>query len=116
MDVEPAALCSHLQADEKVAARKAAVAPGSQFHARLAKLDAVLAGHAKPEGDLDMVHVKVFCEARAMVSGFYDGFPTDDTLFAPYANIQAVCARVADSEKVKAYYQGRGGLYNAFSR
>eukprot|EP00929_Paragymnodinium_shiwhaense_P093511 TRINITY_DN53680_c0_g1_i1.p1 TRINITY_DN53680_c0_g1~~TRINITY_DN53680_c0_g1_i1.p1 ORF type:complete len:216 (+),score=47.96 TRINITY_DN53680_c0_g1_i1:63-710(+) len=113
MDIEPLALCSHLQGDEKLQARKAAAEEaGSSFHERLAVLDGYLAN--MPKDKLTIADLKVFCETSTMISGFYDGFPTDAKLFAPYSHIQAVRARVSNEPAVKAYYAEKTGFYEAF--
>ncbi|CAE7218092.1 GST1 [Symbiodinium natans] len=112
MDVEPLALCSHLQGEEKTAARVAAAAAGSAFRKRLGQLDAAIAPLVDQE--LDMAQLKVFCETSTFISGFYDGFPADDTLFEGCENIKALRRKISHMDAVKSYYAGRGGFYAAF--
>ncbi|CAE7399950.1 GST1 [Symbiodinium pilosum] len=113
MDVEPLALCNHLQGEEKLAARVAAAAEGSAFRKRLGQLDAAIAPLMGQE--VNMAHLKVFCETSAFISGFYDGFPANDTLFDGCDNIKALRKQIANMDAVKAYYEGKGGLYAAFA-
>lgn len=114
-DLESAALLNHFQGEEKLEARKAAATDMSgTFHKLLGRLDSALT----PTADLplNMAHLKVFCETSTFVSGFYDGFPTDESLFEHYPNIRELRVRVANEPEVKAYYKDRGGLYEAFGR
>lgn len=114
-DLESAALLNHLQGEEKREARKAAATDTSgTLHKLLGRLDSALTPMV--DRPLNMAHLKVFCETSTFVSGFYDGFPTEESLFEPYPNIAALRVRVANEPEVKAYYKDRGGFYEAFGR
>lgn len=45
--------------------------------------------------ELDMAQLKVFCETCALISGFYDGFPTHESLYARYPAITALRKKIA---------------------
>ena len=41
-----------------------------------------------------MAQIKVFCETNALISGFYDGFPTDESLYASYPAITSLRKKI----------------------
>eukprot|EP00747_Dinoflagellata_sp_TGD_P190857 gnl/TRDRNA2_/TRDRNA2_53393_c0_seq1.p1 gnl/TRDRNA2_/TRDRNA2_53393_c0~~gnl/TRDRNA2_/TRDRNA2_53393_c0_seq1.p1 ORF type:complete len:230 (-),score=41.33 gnl/TRDRNA2_/TRDRNA2_53393_c0_seq1:99-788(-) len=118
-DLEASAMFNGRKGDELVAARAEAAKPGSVFHEWLGKIDAKLAANESgfAVGDaLTMADIKLFCETSAMVSGFYDGFPGDESLYSTYPHIQAHRTKIASIPAVKSYYAGRSGFYEAFAR
>eukprot|EP00933_Yihiella_yeosuensis_P028538 TRINITY_DN22375_c0_g1_i1.p1 TRINITY_DN22375_c0_g1~~TRINITY_DN22375_c0_g1_i1.p1 ORF type:complete len:223 (-),score=53.98 TRINITY_DN22375_c0_g1_i1:215-883(-) len=118
-DLEASTMFNGRKGDELIAARSEAAKPGSTFHEWLAKIDTKLgenkSGFAVGKA-LTMADVKLYCETSALVSGFYDGFPTDESLYSDYPNIQAHRLLIGKLPAVKSYYEGRTGWYDAFSR
>merc|ERR1712232_1126499 len=112
-DLEASATFNGKKGEELVAARVEAAQAGSQFHEWLGRIDGKLAengsGFAVGNG-LTMADVKLFCETSALVSGFYDGMPADESLYSSYPHIQAHRSKIASLPAVKSYYAGRGGF------
>merc|ERR1712232_509736 len=98
-----------LQTDARLAARTRLAQLGSPVHQWLSRIDALL-GHRSSVyavGDaLTTADLRLLCELRAMCSGWYDGFPSDDpeSFLAPYPHIRAHHALMLKHRQVAEWF------------
>ena len=86
-----------------------ASAEGGDFHKWLSFLDSRLAGKKYAVGDsLTVADLVVFVSTHALVCGFFEAIPS--TLLAPFKNLAAHKAVVANQPKIKEYYASAEGL------
>lgn len=109
VDLSNAAVSSSrgLEGDEKLAARRKAAGEGEKWQQVLKHVD----DHLKRTGtgflvgdSLTVADLRVVSECDQAISGWYDGFPTEQTVYDAFPEIQSLRKRVHALPEWVAFY------------